>query len=149
MRERRRLAMMARLIEVQRSAREGAEIALASTRSRAESSRAEESEALAASERAQEDWIAFVTGDAFSPDRSRLLAHEAVERDSQAQAAVASARAWEQLEARREGEWRRREAEVRASENSLRSARRRAARRQEEKRLGELTDRTTFSWKRK
>lgn len=148
MRERKRMQSVARLTEVQRAARAGAEAALAAARARSESAQADERTALAVAEQAQAQWLDLVSAGGFSPEYSRVLAGRLVEREAEADAASVQARSSEELAARREGDWRLAEAKVRASEDRLRLARRRLARRSEEQRLTEVADRTTRAWRR-
>jgi len=139
---------MARLASIQRVKKAAAEAALVSARDAESKACAAEEEARAQTEAAQLEWGAHLSGDTFSPEFGGALASLVIRSETEASnASVLSERAAE-LVARRQGDWQLAEARSRSGEESLRRLRRRARRRAEEDRLGEMADRVTFDWSR-
>lgn len=148
MAERGKTRRMAQLLDVQRARRGGAEAALAAAAAKTAAARTDERSAAARSASAEAEWLEQLSAGGFAPEYCRVLAGRLVDREDEARTAALQLRAAEELQASRDAEWRRLEAQTRGGEISLRRARRREARRLEEHRLAELADRTTRAWRR-
>ena len=145
MRDRRRLQKLVQLVAVQRARRGCAEDSLRQARDREEQARKAEREALDRSETAHRDWLALISAPAFSPELSQALAHRLVGLDGEAQGAAARSAAAAEVSARRQREWQELEAQVRSGDGSVKRLDRRVRRSDEERRLGERADLTTYS----
>jgi hypothetical protein len=142
------LKALSRLLDVQRVQRTGAEAALAQAQEAERLARASEAEARQEADAAQKDWLRGLAEPGFSPEYQRALAARLIARERQgADCAVRTERASEATEERREA-WRTTEARVRSGERGARKLRRTIGRREEERRLGALADRTTTKWTR-
>jgi len=147
MRERSDLAMVKRLASIQRARRVGAEAAMAAAAAAERDARRTEEAAVAKSRAAQRQWNEYLAEPGFSPEFSRALSAILVAREDEAVEAGRETGRRAEAHVARTGEWQQLEAEVQLSEASLRRLRRKVARKQEEKAMAVLADRTTWSWR--
>lgn len=146
MRDRDLLKALSRLLDVQRVQRTGAEAALAEAQEAERLARATEAEAREEADAAQEDWLRGLAEPGFSPEYQRALAARLLVRERHgADCAARTERASAATEEGREA-WRTSEARVRSGERGTGRLRRTIGRREEERRLGALADRTTTKW---
>jgi hypothetical protein len=142
--DRRKLAALGRIAEVEKVSRSAAEGALARAREAELAARAEQDLAREKAGQAHEDWYAYISSGAFSPEHGRALGTVAVGAIAIAKAAeLATERAAAAAES---GElaWRAVEARLRGTEARMRDLRRAVGRRVEEARLAALEDRITL-----
>ena len=144
MHDRGKLAVMTRLAAVQRAKRVGAEAALAQARRTEDEARAAEDEAHASLANAHRHWLDHMAEPSFSPEYGALLSNALVGCANDLDGAARETAATAEARARTQSEWQMLEARVRTSETSLKSFRRKVARRDEERRTAELADRTTY-----
>jgi hypothetical protein len=137
---------IAKVVEVQRARRAGAEVALGAARDAEALARIDEEAAVEKVSAAQDDWLAFLDEPGFAPDYARALAARLVARESVATDAQETRQAAAIEHARREQDWRLAQANMKLTEAGLTRARRDAARDREERRLGALSDRVTYAW---
>ena len=148
MRDRRDLAMMKRLADVQRAQRVGAEAALGEAAEAEREARRAQEAALAKSRAAHRQWAEYLAEPGFSPEFSRALCAQVIEREAAADEAGSETARRREAHEMREQEWQRLEAQVRQSETSVRRLGRRVARKQDETAMSALSDRITWSWSR-
>lgn len=139
---------IAKLVAVQHAKRAGAMVALSIARDDETLACAQRDAATDEARAAQDDWFGFMAEPGFSPDYARALAGRLIEREAAAGAAEEARQIAADRHVARQQGWRLSEALVRLTESGLARARRDAARNRDEKRLGELSDRTTFNWTR-
>lgn len=149
MRDRSKLPLMARLASVQRVKKAAAEAALMSARAAETQARTAEEEAQARTDAAHAEWSDHVSGAAFSPEFSRALAAQVIDREKAASNASLRRQRTAEVVVRRQDDWQMSDARSRSGEASLRRLRRRVSRRTEEDRLAEMADRVTFDWSRR
>jgi hypothetical protein len=146
MRERRNLALMSRLVVVQRARRLGAEAELQRAAAAEREAREAEAEALARSAESRRDWADNLASPGFSPEFGRALSRRLLLREGEAKEAAFAADRKTEMKARSQQAWRLLEAQVRQTDGSVRRLRRKVGQLAEEKRLGELSERITWSW---
>ena len=149
MRERRNLALMSRLVVVQRARRLGAEAQLQRAAAAEQEARDAETEALARAAASREDWANHLERPGFSPEYGRALSVRLLVRASEADSATSAADRTTEATDRSRQAWRLLEAQVRQAEGSVRKLRRKVGQAAEEKRLAELSERTTWAWSRR
>ena len=146
MRDRVKLPLMVRLASVQRVKTAAAEAGLMAARAAETAARTVEEEAIARTEAARLEWGEHLAGTVFSPEFSRALAAQLIERETAASGASLRRERSAEVAGRRQEEWQISEARSRSGEISLRRLRRRVRHRAEEDRLAEMADRITFDW---
>jgi len=139
---------IAKLVQVQHARRAAADAALVEARDAEVSAREARDDAQTAAMAAADDWSDFLSKPGFAPDYARGLAARLIAREAAAGDAGGRLTLAEEAHVQRQDGWRLSEALVRLADASLTRARREAARAREEKRLGALSDRTTFGWMR-
>jgi hypothetical protein len=144
MRDRRKLAAMRRIAEVERMRRSAAEEALLRARRQEMDARDEADLARQKAEEAHDDWYRHVTGSSFLPEHCRIFGSVAVDLHHGAATAEAAADRAATQSAADELAWRTIDARLRRSEASMRDVRRALARRIDEIRLSALEDRITL-----
>jgi hypothetical protein len=97
---------------------------------------------------ASDDWSSFLSAPGFAPEYAYGLAARMLNREAVADEAGGRLEVAEAEHRHRQHGWRLCQALVKLTDASLGRARRAAARTRDEKRLGELSDRITFSWMR-
>ena len=148
MRDRGRLAVMAKLAAVQRAKRVGAQAALAAARVDEREADAARDVAEAGMVDAHRDWLDHLAGAEFSPEFSRLLSGVLVGCEREADGAARHAAETSERRGERQSDWQRLDARVKSGDASLKRLRRKVAWRVEEHRLAALADRTTSQWSR-
>jgi hypothetical protein len=121
MRERAKLALMARLVVVERAKRAGAEAALAEARTDEQRARDREEGARELVAEAQHQWFDYIGKAGFSPEYTGALSSRLVERENGAAAAAGETRKAAEFHSRRQSDWQALEARVRLSEASCAS----------------------------
>lgn len=146
MRERRKLGLMAQLNQVERAKRTAAEAALHAARAAEEKARSEEDEARKRTAAAHQQWLDHIARPGFSPEYSRSLSTIVIVRENEAADAALRTQIVADISLKKQSDWQAQEARVRLSDGSVRHLRRKVARRSEEDRLSEMTDRITHKW---
>ena len=146
MRTEAKLRSAARLTEIQRVQRIGAEIALTAAKAAEEAARSEEAAARERSASALGAWETHLGKQNFSPEISGALSRHLIACERVADGALTEVHVAADVHARRESAWQRAEAQVRSGEATCRKLAREARRRKEAAALNRTADLTTYAW---